>query len=192
MTDPPPQDDTTLARLALAGDRAAFGELARRYQSPLLRFARRSVGGDAEDVVQETFVKAFERLGQYRQKHAFKPWLFAIAYHETINHLRRRRVRTMETLTESEIDHDPADLAAAADEKTSLWSLAREILSDVQFAAVWLFYAEEMSIAEIARVQRRTSISVKVMLHRARATLARHLEATSFSDFGIPLPAGEL
>lgn len=192
MIDPASHDDSTLVRLTLSGERSAFDELARRYQSALLRFTRRNVAGDAEDVVQETFVKAYQRLDQYRPAYAFKTWLFAIAYHETINHFRRQSVRATETLVESSTDNDPADLASAADDRSSLWALAKSVLSDTQFSAVWLFYVEEMSTREIARVQRRSLVSVKVMLHRARASLAKHLAAKSFPESLVPAHAGDL
>jgi len=188
-------DDTTLARLALAGELAAFDELARRYQSPLLRFvSRRLPDSDAEDVVQETLVKAYTRLGQYRPSYAFKNWVFAIAYHETIDHLRRPRKPVNAVLGEIPIDADPGREAEVAERNASLWSIARSELSDDAFTAVWLFYVEDMTAADIALVQRRSWISVKVMLHRARAKLADCLNAESMLDGVEPvkiIEAGE-
>jgi len=195
MTDFADQDDDALARLVQSGELRAFDALARRYQSPLLRFLRRSLSADAEDAVQETFVKAYHRLAQFDPRRGFKNWLFAIAYHESIDQLRRRRVRKSEQLTDAamgeESGDDPADRAADADRNASLWSIAGRVLSPDQLAAVWLFYVEQMPAREIATVQRRSWVSVKVMLHRARSTLAEHLDHASFSDHAVPAEAGE-
>ena len=180
------QDDNTLARLAQAGELSAFDELARRYQSPLLRFVRRRSPADAEDIVQETLVAAYERLAQFQLGRSFKSWLFAIAYHESIDHARRRRVRAAEQAADIAVHADPAEIAAVADRNESLWAAAKQMLTDEQFAAVWLFYVEQLPTREIARMQRRSWVSVKVMLHRARSTLARKLESAGYSEFATP------
>lgn len=176
------KDDATLARLAKSGELRAFDELARRYQSPLIRFIHRRVrGSDAEDVAQETFVKAYRSLHQYRPGRAFKSWLFAIAYHEMIDRHRRRDLK-YEPADEFIIRDDPSSEADRADRKTSLWSIAKRVLNDEQFTAVWLFYAEQLPAGEVATIMGRSWVSVKVLLHRARGVLARHLKEASFLD----------
>ena len=70
----------------------------------------------------------------------------------------------------------------AADQKATLWSIAEQILTAQQYTALWLVYAEQMTAKETARVMKRSTISVKVMIHRARKELALHLDQESFAD----------
>lgn len=83
--------DRELIRAAKAGDLAAFGELIRRHQAPALRIATLALGSptEAEDVVQEAFVKAHRALERFRDDSAFRPWLFRIVDNTAKNRHRR-------------------------------------------------------------------------------------------------------
>ncbi|MDP6018464.1 MAG: sigma-70 family RNA polymerase sigma factor, partial [Candidatus Latescibacteria bacterium] len=99
-TDP---EAALLARLR-AGDDTAFDELVRRHQEPLVRFAQRLVGDvdEASDVAQETFIRAFERIADFRGGSTLYTWLYRIAYNQAISLLRRRRVRRFFRLDQEE------------------------------------------------------------------------------------------
>jgi len=182
MTSHAEQDDATLASLARSGELRAFDELARRHQPGLMRFVRRRFpGSEAEDVCQEALVKAYRRLNQYRAKYAFKSWLYSIAYHEIIDRCRQRERQTR-PLRESLAQLDPTEAAMAADQKATLWSIAERVLTESQYTALWLVYAEQLTAGETARVMKRSTISVKVMVHRARKVLALHLDRESYVD----------
>ncbi len=159
---------------AQAGCAPCFEELVRRYQAPTLHFLRRlGAGGDAEDLLQETFVRAYRNLGQYRPRWRFVTWLFTIARRVRINHSRRRaplpRGEALESVACT--GPGPPELAAAAEDRQRLWSLADRILSEEERTALWLFYVEEMSAREIAAVLERSWVSIKTMLFRARRRL---------------------
>src|SRR4051794_8922368 len=96
-------DDLELVNASKAGDIAAFEELVRRYDRKLLRIAQHVTNNqeDAEDVVQESFLKAFQYLGQFRGNSQFSTWLFRIALNQALLKLRRRR-----TTKEVSIDKD--------------------------------------------------------------------------------------
>jgi RNA polymerase sigma-70 factor (ECF subfamily) len=81
-------------------------------------------------------------------------------------------------------NNDPAVLLARREEGQSLWELARRRLPEPQFQALWLRYAEDMSVAGIAQVLRKTQTHVKVLLFRARRVLARELKAGKVA--GLP------
>jgi RNA polymerase sigma factor (sigma-70 family) len=86
--------DTDLVVLALQEDHDAFAELVRRYQSPLRAWLRRLTDGDAaraDDLAQETFLRAYRRLRSFRGKGKFSAWLFGIAYNGFRNDARRQR-----------------------------------------------------------------------------------------------------
>ena len=86
--------DRVLVKAAQAGDADAIDTLVRRYQVRMFNFARTLTGGDgdAEDLAQETFIRAFRGLGRFRGESSFKNWLYRIAVNVAHTH-RRRRVR---------------------------------------------------------------------------------------------------
>ncbi|MCC6891167.1 MAG: sigma-70 family RNA polymerase sigma factor [Hyphomicrobiales bacterium] len=150
-----------------------------RYQVPVLQFLQHRSGlRDAEDLLQETFVRAYVNLHRYRPRWRFATWLFTIARRVSINH-RRRPVPV--------VDHEALSLAEAggptplgamvADEdRRSLWETAANVLGQEELTAVWLYYVEEMPTREIAAVLERSWVSVKTMLYRARRKLRPILE----------------
>lgn len=171
--------DEELARRAQQGCIAGFEELVRRFQVPLMRFfLQRTSAADAEDLLQETFVRAYKSLQRYHAQWRFRTWLFTIARRLSINHYRRRRYTEYENLdlVQCEVP-SPAQQAAEADSRRRLWELAAEVLTESQMTAVWLYYVEEMSVGEIAQVQGRSQPAVKTTLFRARQKLLSALES---------------
>ena len=174
--------DEELARQAQAGSLASFEELVYRHEGRLFRFLARCCAcpADAADLTQETFVAAYLNLGRYNPAQSFATWLFVIARRKHVDYLRARRPAAAEPLApEPRDEDDPAELLARREGAEALWRWAQSVLAPVQFQALWLKYAEEMSVAEIALVLRRTRIHVKVILFRARSTLASRLERRS-------------
>jgi len=171
--------DEELARRARAGSSLCFEELVRRWQVPLMRFLVRRMGrrSDAEDVVQETFVRAYQALGQYRDSRPFRTWLFTIGYRAGVSHGRKVRAReAAEANVEAGRGEErPVERLGREEEGRELWEVAKAVLTEEQFGAVWLYYVEEMTAGEIARVLGRSWVGVKTMLHRARKRLMPHL-----------------
>jgi RNA polymerase sigma-70 factor (ECF subfamily) len=171
--------DEQLAASAASGSLAAFTQILQRYERRVYNFVFRRLpcSADAEDVTQETFVRAWQRIDQYRPRHRFSTWLFTIAARLTINHLRsadrhRRHLGDFHAMrSHTAQEDDPAVLVAAREETGNIWSLAAACLSEEQLAALWLRYAEDLSIREIATVFGRTAVGVRVMLFRARTKL---------------------
>ncbi|MCS7314278.1 MAG: sigma-70 family RNA polymerase sigma factor, partial [Bryobacterales bacterium] len=86
-------EDAELVRLAQEGDAEAFAELVARHESSIFRLARNITQNaeDAEDVLQETFLKAYEHLGEFRGDSKFYTWLVRIAVNQALMKLRRRK-----------------------------------------------------------------------------------------------------
>ena len=172
-------DDADLARRARGGESDCFAEIARRYQVPLMRFLARRMPlarADAEDLVQDTFVRAYESLGQYREAWPLRTWLYTICHRLAISHARKRRPQSAESVGggRAAAGESPVQRAGRQDENQQLWAVARSILTEEQFNAVWLYYVEEMPAGEVAQVLNRSWVSVKTMLHRARKRLMPH------------------
>lgn len=165
------------AAAASGGSSDCFDMLVDRLGPRLLRYLRRKVGDvhTAEDLVQETFLKAYRNLGRYDPSRSFTTWLFTIAARLAISHARSRRPAA--ALGEYDpVDtgrSDPAETVARAEQHRGLWVRASRVLGGDQFSALWLRYAEEMSVRDIAGVMCRTRSGVKVLLHRARRRLMK-------------------
>jgi RNA polymerase sigma-70 factor (ECF subfamily) len=168
-----------LARRAGAGCADSFTALVARHGGGVFNYLVRMIGNphDAEDLTQETFLKVFRSLGRADPPVAFTAWLFTIARRTALNHFRAARpIEELDPETASGAP-DPATLAAATEDRRSLWALARRLVKRRQFEALWLRYAEGLSVKEVAHVMRLHSIHVRVLLHRGRQQLARRLGA---------------
>ena len=96
-------DADLIARALSLEDHNAFGELVRRYQSPVRAFLSRMARGDihlADDMAQETFLKAWQKLKTFRGEARFSTWLFGIAYREFLGEARRRKELALDDLAE--------------------------------------------------------------------------------------------
>jgi RNA polymerase sigma-70 factor (ECF subfamily) len=167
--------DEELARQARAGSFSAFEALLLRYEHRVYRFVFQRCGNetDAREVTQDTFVRAFQALARYDPAQAFAPWLFTLARHKCIDHHRRGQSPAEPPLPEPADSNDPGEALAQREEAQAIWQVARRLLPESQFDALWLRYAEDLSVPDIARVMRRPVTYVKVSLFRARKTLAR-------------------
>jgi len=166
--------DEELACLAQQGCKASFELLVRRFQTPVLHFLRhRGAGDEAEDLLQETFVRAYTNLHRYQPRWRFATWLFTIARRISINaHHRPRPINDSETLALAIASHpDPGQIAADREDRQRLWDMAAEILSEAEMTALWLYYVEDMSVREVAVVVERSWVAAKTMLFRARRKL---------------------
>ncbi len=175
--------DEELARRAQEGCTASFEELVRRFQVPLLHFLRRWTSTEeAEDLVQDTFIRAYRNLHRYRPTARLATWLFTIARRLSINRQRKRRpVADSPTLEYAEGDAPPpGQIVAEQESRRRLWDLADEVLSERQRTVLWLYYVEDMSVGEVAQVVGHSRGAVKTMLFRARRKLSTVLVGTEF------------
>ncbi|MDA3963541.1 MAG: RNA polymerase sigma factor [Planctomycetota bacterium] len=165
---------------ACQGDALAFDALVRAFADRLLRFLM--AGGlrhsDAEDVVQETFIRAYHNLERYDSRYAFSTWLFTIAHRLRCNHHRRqRRYVTMgenqDLRTAPETEHH---------EIGALWAKARELLPERQYQALWLRFGEDLELDEVAEVLGVSSGNARVLVHRARSKLAERLDPDTMTE----------
>ncbi len=169
-----------LVRRAQAGALPAFAELVRRFEGRLLNFLLRRVGtnADAEDLVQETFVRAWQRIAQYNPRWQFSTWLYTIAHRLAVaQRQRQRREPRPACLDGVPSECDPGRPAADREQCRHIWALADRLLPETQRVALWLRYAEGLGTSEIARVLGKSRVGVRVMLFRARETLAANLRS---------------
>jgi RNA polymerase sigma-70 factor, ECF subfamily len=169
-----------------AGDTALYEIIMRRYNQRLYRVARAILHNDAEaeDVMQDAYVRAYQHLDQFAGRAAFSTWLTRIAVHEALSRQRRgSRYQELEPMSERE--GDPMDrfasLAPSPEQQASnsetrrLLEEAVEKLPDAYRTVFMLRDVEEMSTADAADVLEISEENVKVRLHRARALLRKSL-----------------
>lgn len=188
-----PEDDTPLLlRRCLAGDEAAYRELVRRYQRPVYSVAIRMVRSaeDAEDLTQETFVRVFKALDRYDPARPFQAWLFTITSRLCIDHIRRRRMKTVplfrsEAGTEEEHAVEledpgllPDELAVRSEEEHGVRDLIDSLPPHYRIV-VLLRHQQDLSYEEIAEMLHLPLGTVKARIHRARALLKQRLEGGS-------------
>ena len=177
-----------LALLAARENLAAFNELVVRFEARLYNFLLRRVSSrtDAEDLTQEAFVRAWERIESYDPTWRFSTWLFTIASRLAVSQHRRSRP-TAHLENDEQVRTQPPDGRDAERDVRdggNLWLLAAAALKPEQHTALWLRYAEDMGIGEIAQVLGKTHVGVRVCLFRARQMLADKARET-----GVGLPA---
>lgn len=176
--------DEQLVRLAKKGDTGAFGKLMLRYENKIYRLARRmtETDEDAEDVLQEAFVKAFRKLSTFKGRSKFSTWLYRITVNLALMKLRRRKLSTVSlsqpvTTEDSEIQRDiengSSDPLERLLEMESMEILDRAIAElPPSYRAVFVLrHVEGLSTQETARVLKIKVPAVKSRLHRARRAL---------------------
>ncbi len=161
----------------------AFTELVTRYEQRLFNFLLRRVpcAADAEDIVQEAFVRAWQSIDRYDPTWEFSTWLYTIARRLAANEVAsaRRRARHQPTTNAHAQSTDPLQIVADRESQTNLWTIAQRVLNSDQQTALWLRYSEQMSVQDIANVLGRTRVSVRVLMFRARKALADEMTQTS-------------
>ncbi|HSA94570.1 MAG TPA: sigma-70 family RNA polymerase sigma factor [Acidobacteriota bacterium] len=180
MTDLDPiakRTDEELAREARAGSSRSFEELARRYKRRLFVYMRPRLGSDedAEDLVQETFLKLYRGIDGYDPGCRFSTWIYTAASRLSIDAFRKGSASRGKVVALGDADlPDPSPAAGTGAEGSGLWEAARG-LGPARFRVLWLRYGEDLTIEEIAAVLGRTKLAVRVLLHRARTALAGRL-----------------
>lgn len=186
VQDPVEASDQSLIAECLQGRTDAFGLLVRKYQDRLYRTMIALVGSreDAQDVVQDAFVRAFQNLDSFRGNAAFYTWLYRIALNTASSRRRRRRPeRSIEGLRERSgrepIDERPgARPAENLDRRERVEQLHRALarLSEDHRTALVLKEMEGYKYEEIAEILECPIGTVRSRLHRARLELREHLE----------------
>ncbi|PYN51779.1 MAG: RNA polymerase subunit sigma-24 [Candidatus Rokuibacteriota bacterium] len=172
-----------LARRARRGDAAAFDELVRRFHRPVHRFCWRLLRSpDAEDLAQDTFVRAFVHFERFDPERPVLPWLIAIARRLCLDVLRRRTMTSrVETMPVTSPPPRGPEGEASLREQLSRLDRALADLDEGPREAIVLFHIEEMSYRDIAAALEVPMGTVMTWLHRGRARLRTALEGAPFA-----------
>lgn len=196
VSTPPAREDEELVQEVIAGKQEAFNELIRRYQHRLYNFAMRFAANhhDAEEIVQETFLKAYHHLRKFRGDARFATWLYQIAknlcinyYYQSLRHHEAQSISLEQGFTPAgeEGEERGYDLVAQTPSPQEEL-LTREFLSHFERAlrrlephfrmALFLRDVEERDYEEIAEILEIPVGTVKSRIHRARLMMQELLE----------------
>lgn len=181
--------ETRLAKLARNGDRAAFEELVQLYKDKIYHLAYRMLGNkqEAEDAVQETFLRVFLNLARYDEAQKFSTWIFRIGTNLCIDRLRKKRPNYSldAELPEGEggdwysmlasEDPSPEDQLVLSETQSQIRQ-AIDVMPDKYKSVVVLRYLQDMSLQEIGDVLDMPVTTVKTRVHRGREFLRKQLE----------------
>jgi RNA polymerase sigma-70 factor, ECF subfamily len=180
--------DQELVRLCLKGQERAAHELVSRYQRPVFSFIYRMVRDRelAEDLAQDTFIRAFDNLGKYDPAYKFSSWLFKVGHNLTVDHIRRRELDTVsihgapDAVTSDQQEATSVSLESDFERPDELLE-ARQLGASIEEAidrlrpeyrtAILLRHVEGYSYDEISEVMEIPLGTVKTYIHRARAEL---------------------
>lgn len=171
---------------AKAGSVDAFTDLVRAYRERLLRFlmTRCASVADAEDALQDTLIAAYRYLDSYDPRWRFSTWLYRIAIRNAARLHTPELVDANDARDLRDEENDPLKHCIAASESENLWVVARRLLSDDVFTAMWLRYAEDMSVNDISTTLDRSVSWTKVNLMRGRRSLETQMNDAAEQAYG--------
>ncbi len=179
--------DEKWVRQTLAGSEEAFAEIVQRYQRPVFSVVVRMVrdAGLAEDLTQETFIKAFRALKSFDPKRKLSSWLFTIAHNTAIDHLRKKSLQIVPLEAETEgqdlletlpaADSETPERAAMSHELALAFEQELRAMRPEYAEILVLRFQEGLAYEEISEVTGLPIGTVKTHLFRARRQLAKRL-----------------
>lgn len=180
-------EESALIFKILDGDKDLFRQIVDAHGGMILAMLYRMTGSreDAEDMAQETFVKAYFSLCKYRGESSISTWLYSIAYHLAVSSMRKKRLTvSREKFTDKELQQSSTWLESGED--TELKELRERQYGALEKAVAELepqdrflitaFYEQDRSLAELTQITGMSLSNVKVRLFRCRNRLARILK----------------
>ncbi len=171
----PPSADARLIADCLQGNMQAFDEIVRTHTPRVFNYVLHMTRHrqDAEDIAQQTFIKAYTHLSSFDPTRSFIAWLLTIARRTALNHFRSTKY--FETVAEdtAATDTTPDRHFEKRDQLDTLWTQAKRALSEREFEVLWLRYAEDRSIEETAQIIGCNRTHTKIIAFRARQRLIK-------------------
>ena len=171
------KDEDLMVRVA-DGDLGAFEEIVRRNQQRAWRIAFRFIGDqvEAEDIVQEAFLKILASSHRYKPSASFSTYLYSVVSRLCIDHAKKKRPVLINEVPETEDPHSDPSVTMIQMERDAVVRKALDALPPRQRMVIILKYYEDLSYMDIARAMRTTVKAVERLLSRARKTLQTSLQ----------------
>jgi len=167
----------------IQGENNAYAVLVDRYKHMVYSLALKIVKNreDAEEIGQDTFLKAYNALNEFKGQSKFSTWLYKIAYYRSLDYLKKNKRRVDTTKIDISEEYNIASMDDALDlmdvkERAEIIKHAIQELAADDAVLITLYYFETLSMAEISKVMEIPPNTIKVRLFRARKRLAKILE----------------
>lgn len=172
----PASDEELVARAVAVGDQAAYSELVRRHQSKLRAWLRQLTrnAAHADDLAQEAFIKAWQKLHTFTGQGKFAAWLMKIAYTEFLMAYRsNRRDQRLATAVEAEITGPPVHDPSGAESVATDLQRMLQVLSEEERVVMVLCYAQGLSHGEASEITGLPVGTIKSHIHRGKEKIRR-------------------
>jgi RNA polymerase sigma-70 factor (ECF subfamily) len=176
-------DDLVYIKQVIDGDSSAFAALVNRYKDMVFTLSLKMVKSreEAEEAAQDTFVKAYRSLNRFKAESKFSTWLYKVAYNTCLDRLKKQNRAQPLTAIDEYTEHEVVSLSNAVDsleekERQQLIQSCLNLLEGEDSFLLTLFYFEEQSVKEIAKIMGINDNYVKIKLYRGRKKLAAVLK----------------
>ncbi len=167
----------------LNGDLSAYSKLVDNHKDMAFSIALKivRVREDAEEITQDAFIKAYQKLSSFRKDSKFSTWLYRIVYNAAISHTRKRRLESTQ-LTLGTIENYSVDEISEGvnqmdkKQQAKLVNKLIDQLPALEFTLINLYYRQELSIDEISKITDLSASNVKVKLYRIRKAMLRDVQ----------------
>lgn len=173
----------------LQGEWRNFAILVDKYEAKVFNYVNYLLNDreDAEEIAQDTFVKAYRHLGNFRKEASFSTWLIRIAHRNCLTYFRKNRPVQVSLAA---VDHQMQTTYTASDQldkgdRQQVLGLALGQLKADERSVVTLFYYQELSLQEICKVTDFSLSKVKILLHRSRKKLLEVLKEMGVNQLNV-------
>ena len=177
------------------GDASAFAYLVDTYKNMVFSLAYKMTKNkeEAEEVSQDTFIKAFKNLSNFKGDSKFSTWLYRICYHTTLDAIKKNKKNNytfeINEVTYNQIQSVETILQGIErKERSVIMDKCLMKLADEERSILWMFYYDELSLKEIIEVTNLSEANLKVKLHRARKKLLtiveKNIEPEMIENYG--------
>lgn len=171
-------NDQTYIEKTLKGDTNAFAFLVNNYKVMVFSLAMKMLKSreEAEEISQDTFIKAYKNLSKFKGDSKFSTWLYKIAYRSCLDSLKKNRDKyhtdTIDEITINKINSTDNILEEISrKERAVIIKECLDKLPEEERTILWMFYYDELSLKEILEITDLSESNLKVKLHRARKRL---------------------
>ena len=184
------KSDIQFIEQVLSGRTNAFSHIVERHKNKAFNLALRICGNyeEAEEITQDSFVKAYRALGEFRMKSSFATWLYRIVYNSSISHVRSRKARIL-SLEDFPADASDFLTAGSTEEEAdkeymnSIINFALQKLNEDERGLITLYYYEELSLEELEEVTGISKSNIKVKMFRARQKMHAIIEKAENKNY---------